>query len=232
MKTVSLAVSKKRGLSLGAICLGGALALGCVLIAVFEAALTPAYAVKSLVKVALFAGLPLLANRLSGGGHFQEMFRLNRKGLALTLALGLVVYGLIVGGYFLLRNRIDFSNIVPAQGGSGIDRGNLAWVALYVCLGNCFLEEFFFRGAGYLALSKVMNKKTAMVLSSACFSAYHIAIMAGWFAPLPFFGLLAALFVAGLFFCFLDDRAGSLLPSWGVHLFANLAIYTVAFMLF
>ncbi len=224
---------KKQAALSPATALACALVLGCVLIAAFEAAFQPAYAVKSAVKVALFTGLPLLASRLCGGGALGVLRPIWRKeALLAPLLLGVAVYAAIVGGYFLLRRWVDFSGIAGAQGASGIDRGNLAYVALYVCLVNCPLEEFFFRGAGYLALRQAMGDRPAMLLSSACFCAYHVAIMDGWFAPLPFVGLLAALFAAGLFLCYIDKRANSPLPAWAVHLFANAGIYTVAFLLF
>ena len=41
----------------------------------------------------------------------------------------------------------------------GITAGNFLWVAIYISVMNSFLEEFFFRGFGFITLKKYVNIK-------------------------------------------------------------------------
>ena len=81
------------------------------------------------------------------------------------------------------------------------------WSSIIICLGV----------AAWFALS---------------FALYHTAMMLGWFPPLLFLLALAGLTAGGVLFNLLDARAGTIFPSWAVHIFANLAINTVGFILF
>ena len=61
---------------------------------------------------------------------------------------------------------------------------------------------------------------------------YHIAMMIGWFSLYLFALILVGLFIGGFIFDWLDEKTGTLYPSWFVHMFANFAINTVGFILF
>ena len=63
------------------------------------------------------------------------------------------------------------------------------------------------------------------------FALYHIFIMSGWFSFGVFTLLLIALMLAGLIFDYLD-RKGTVYNSWALHMFANLGINTIGFMMF
>ena len=56
--------------------------------------------------------------------------------------------------------------------------------------------------------------------------------MIGWFSPLVFIIVMAGLFAGGMIFNYLNEKSGTVYPSWFVHMFANFAINTVGFMLF
>jgi len=105
-------------------------------------------------------------------------------------------------------------------------------VAIYISLINSLLEEFFFRGLGFLTLKKMTSRKFAYLFSAATFSLYHIAIMTSWFAPFLFIVLILSLFVAGIFFNWLNEKNHNIYSSWIVHMGANFAINTIGFILF
>ena len=96
--------------------------------------------------------------------------------------LGIGVYIIIVGSYFLTRNIIDFSNVTSSLSKNmGITSTNFIYVSLYISLMNSFLEEFFFRGFGFITLKKYTSRKTAYLFSSVLFAIYHIGMLVGMF---------------------------------------------------
>ena len=97
---------------------------------------------------------------------------------------------------------------------------------------NSLLEEFFFRGFIFLSLKKIIESRSAHIISAFLFSVYHIAIMSGWFS-LPIFILaMAGLFAGGIIFNLLNSKFNNIYISWLVHMFANFAINTIGLSLF
>ena len=142
-------------------------------------------------------------------------------------------FALIYGAYFALRSVFDFSAVTALLGkNAGVTAENFLWVSLYISFVNSLLEEFFFRGFAFLVLRRYAGERFACVFSALSFALYHTAMMLGWFPPLLFLLALAGLTAGGVLFNLLDARAGTIFPSWAVHIFANLAINTVGFILF
>ena len=209
----------------------GGLLVGCLVMAWVDGSLRPGYGVKSCIKLLLFSGL---AWGLYFRGHPGESAALFRRGPGLKRGLlgGAGVSALILGGYALLAPVLDLSQVAPSlEADLGVTAGNFLWVALYISLVNSLLEEFFFRGFGFLILSRACSTVVASLVSAALFALYHVAMMVGWVAwpvlVLAILGLLAA----GLLFNELDRRTGSLWTSWLIHLGANVSINAVGFLL-
>lgn len=207
--------------------------LGCAVMAAVDGLLRPPYWVKSGIKLLFFLLVPLLYCRFMGRISLKSLLFPGKRDFLGALLLGVCVYGLILGAYFVLRNFFDFSAITGLlAGNAGVNGGNFLWVSLYISLCNSLLEEFFFRGFAFLTLGRLAGRRTAYLFSSLSFAAYHIAMLAGWFS-LPLFLLaMAGLAAGGCIFNYLDEKRGSILPSWMVHMFANFAINTVGFILF
>lgn len=207
--------------------------LGCAAMTLVDGVLRPPYAVKSAVKVALFLLLPLLLGGLIGAGSYRALFHATARDLCRALVLGVGVFAVIFGAYLLLRGTVDLSGITALLGtNAGVTAENFLWVALYISFVNSLLEEFFFRGIAFLVLRRYTGARFACLYSALCFALYHTAMMLGWFPLLLFLLALAGLTVGGVLFNALDAKGGTLLPSWAVHIFANLAINTVGFVLF
>lgn len=115
---------------------------------------------------------------------------------------------------------------------AGVTAENFLWVSLYVSFVNSLLEEFFFRGFAFLVLRRYAGERFACLFSALSFALYHTAMMLGWFSPPLFLLALAGLAAGGVLFDLLDAGSGTIFPSWAVHIFANLAINTVGFILF
>ena len=164
---------------------------------------------------------------------FKKMFIPKKEGILKALLLGLGVYAVIVGGYFLTRNIIDFSGVTTGfTEGMGITGSNFIYVSLYISLMNSFLEEFFFRGFGFITLKKYTSRKVAYIFSSAVFALYHVGMLFGMFELGALLLLLFGLIIGGCIFNRLNELNNNVYPSWFVHMFANFAINTVGFILF
>lgn len=207
--------------------------LGCVCMGLVDAVIQPGYAVKSAIKLVLFMSAVLLWGKLFGRRPLRDMLRPSRRGIGTAVALGCAVFAVIMGAYLALRNVFDFSALTGSLTAStGVDGDSFIWVAIYIALVNSLLEEIFFRGFAFAGLRESIGRWPAYLFSAAAFALYHIAMMIGWF-DLPVLLLtLTGLFAGGVIFNFLDERMGSIYPSWLVHMMANLAINTIGLMLF
>ena len=211
--------------------------LSCAVMAVVDGIIEPSYAVKSAVKLVMFVAVPVLYMAASKDDDFRNMLIPKKKRLHAALAVGLFVYALIVGGYFVLRGSVDFSAVTDSLAqGEGVTRDNFVYVAIYISVVNSFCEELIFRGLSFGALKCYTSRRFAYAFSSVTFSAYHVAIMSGWFSPAVFVLLLAGLAAGGLVFDFIDDTKDGgrdcIYPSWVIHMFANLGINTIGLILF
>ena len=200
-----------------------------------DAFVHPPYFSKIPIKILFFLALPMLffVIHRDEWREFKAMFRIRKKGFLVSFILAIGVYGVIVGGYFLTRGFIDFSNVTSSlTEGMGITADNFLWVALYISVMNSFLEEFFFRGFGFITLKKYVSAKFAAFFSPVLFAFYHVGMMIGMFHPAALALMLVGLVIGGLIFGALNDRLGNIYPSWLVHMAANVAINTVGFILF
>lgn len=207
--------------------------LSCLAMSLVDAVIRPDYVVKSAIKIILFLTLPISYAMIAGGVPFRRLFSFQKEGLLMSLLLGFGVFTFILGGYFLIGPLFDFTNVTGAlQENIGVNAGNFVFVALYISIANSLLEEFFFRGFAFFTLKELVGRRFAYLFSAGAFAVYHMAIMTSWFSVELFLLLIAALFVAGLLFNWLNERNGNIYASWMVHMFANLAINTIGFMLF
>ena len=101
-----------------------------------------------------------------------------------------------------------------------------------------------FLNGGLNIINKMVNVRAKQVLGMAngtlinylegtalAFALYHVSITSNWGTPGLIVLMVAGLTAAGLFFNWLD-RDGSVLPSWLVHVGANLGTNAVGFILF
>jgi membrane protease YdiL (CAAX protease family) len=207
--------------------------LACGIMAFVEAVMVPGYIVKSAIKFVLFLILPMLILSRQKEVALLNILRIKGKELLFPILLGIGVYVFIIAAYYTIGRLFDFSQVADAiTGSSGVDKKEFVWVAFYISFVNSLLEEFFFRGIGFLLLSRFTTRRVAYVFSAAAFSLYHVAIMSSWFSIYLFLLLLVSLFVAGLLFDRLNEKSRTIYPSWLVHMCANIAINTIGFILF
>ena len=204
----------------------------CLAMALVDGVIRPGYAVKSAIKIALFMLIPLIASRLDRCVLYLQLLRPKKKGLLPAIALGIGIYVVILGGYFLVSPFFDFSQIAGAlTDNAGVTKDNFLYVSLYISFANSFLEEFFFRGFVFTNLKQYSGRKLAYIFSAAAFSLYHVAMMIGWFSPALFLLVMVGLVVGGMIFNCLNEKLDTIYCSWLTHMFANFAINTIGFML-
>ena len=204
----------------------------CLAMALVDGVIRPGYAVKSAIKIALFMLIPLIASRLDRSVFYLQLLRPKQKGLLPAIALGVGIYVVILGGYFLVSPFFDFSQIAGAlTNNAGVTKENFLYVSLYISFANSFLEEFFFRGFVFTNLKQHSGRKLAYIFSAAAFSLYHVAMMIGWFSPALFLLVMVGLVIGGMIFNWLNEKLDTIYCSWLTHMFANFAINTIGFML-
>ena len=200
-----------------------------------DAFIHPDYFVKILIKIIFFLALPMLffIKNKDDFKDFKKLFVFKKKGILSSFLLGIGVYAIILIGYFVSRRFVDFSKVTSnLTSGMGITANNFVYVSLYISLMNSFLEEFFFRGFGFITLKKYTSRKVAYLFSPILFAIYHVGMLVGMFHIAVIFLLLAGLIVGGCIFNYLNEKNENIYSSWFVHMFANFAINTIGFILF
>jgi membrane protease YdiL (CAAX protease family) len=206
-----------------------------IAVTLIDAFIHPNYFVKIPIKIVFFLALPMLffVKNREAFSDFKKLFVFRKSGILKAFLLGIGVYAVIVGGFLLTRNIIDYSNVTfNLTDGMGITASNFIYVSLYISLMNSFLEEFFFRGFGFITLKKYTTRKVAYIFSSVLFAIYHVGMLVGMFEFWALLLLLFGLIIGGCIFNFLNELNDNVYPSWFVHMFANFAINTVGFILF
>jgi membrane protease YdiL (CAAX protease family) len=201
----------------------------CALLFLFEQVIDVTYGIKTGLKIFLFAIVPLgfvLKTRA-----FTLFKNADKKGLLLGFLFGITSFLVVIVAFILFQDIIDTDSIVQNLEEKNITASTFLLIGLYITFGNSFLEEFFFRGFIFFNLVK-KNKVFAYVFSSLLFAIYHMAIFTGWFnLPLTVLALLG-LFIIGLVFNWLNQKSNSMLNSWLVHIFADIAIILIGCHLF
>ena len=203
------------------------------IMAIVDAVIVPSYFIKSLIKIILFGLIPITYFITNKDREIKNIFRINKKELTISLLVGIVVFLIIIGAYFLLGNLFDLSNITSSLTNDiGVSLDNFIYVSIYITIFNSFLEEFFFRGFAFLTLKKYSNLKFSFIFSAITFALYHVAMMITWISIPLLIMTIIGLFIGGLIFNYFNYKYNNLYSSWFIHMFANIAINTIGFILF
>lgn len=206
-----------------------------IIVCFIDAVIKPNYFLKIPIKMLFFLAFPVLffVRNKDDLKDFKQLFVLKKGGFVKALLLGITIFAVILGGYFATKNIIDFSNVTTSlTQNMGITADNFVYVAFYIAIVNSLLEEFFFRGYGFITLKKHSNRKFAYMSSSVIFAIYHIGMLLEMFNIGALFLLLIGLIVGGGIFNYLNESNKNIYTSWFVHMFANFAINTVGLILF
>lgn len=205
--------------------------IGCTIMAIVESILKPGYFYKSIIKMITFFSCFLIFKAINRTPLL--IFKIDdKKQLLISLLIGLVVYGIIISGYYIFKDLINFNNITNnLLEKENITKNNFIYVSVYISIINSFIEELFFRGFAFIELKKHLKTTFAYLISAILFAIYHIFIIFSWFSLPLFILLLISLIIAGIIFNYFD-RKGSIYHSWIIHICANLSINTIGFIMF
>lgn len=207
--------------------------IACIVMGIVDAVIQPGYAIKSAIKIIMFLLIPIVYGLFFKEFNIKNLMKPDKKGLCIALCLGFVIYGVILGAYWIFKDVFDFSALTGSLNETtGVNKSNFIWVAIYISFVNSLLEEFFFRGFSFITLKKLISRRFAYVFSSMAFALYHIAMMIGWFVLPVILISLVGLFIGGMIFNRFDEKSENIYLSWLIHMFANFATNTIGFILF
>ncbi len=207
--------------------------LACLGMFIFESQFSPNFLVKSGVKVSIFCIGIFLYYALTENKFTQaNIKKISLKKLRFNLAIGGAVFILLLLGYYLISGFIDLENIkANLLTREKISKENFVYVSLYISIVNSFLEELFFRGFIFGEMKEKGHRRLGYLWSPALFALYHISIVDSWFSPVIFVLIILGLFMVGVFFNYLMEKADSFIGSWIVHGMSNVAINLIGFIM-
>ena len=207
--------------------------IACIVMGIVDAVIQPGYAIKSAIKIIMFLLIPIVYGLFLKEFNIKNLMKPDKKGLCIALCLGFVIYGVVLGAYWIFKDVFDFSALTGSLNETtGVNKSNFIWVAIYISFVNSLLEEFFFRGFSFITLKKLTSRRFAYVFSSMAFALYHIAMMIGWFGLPVILISLVGLFIGGMIFNRFNEKRENIYLSWLIHMFANFATNTIGFILF
>lgn len=199
-----------------------------ILLLGIEQGLTVSYTTKTIAKVLLFLGIPLILF-YKNGLSFLYFRKIDRQSSSASIVFGIAIVTIIVISFIKLRTVIDIDALILSLAEIGVTASTFPLVAAYILFGNSLLEEFFFRG---LLPSFFNNFWCRMLIPSFLFAIYHITIFLTWFS-LPLLVLAVfGLWIGGIIFQLVNEKSGTILPSWTIHIFADIGVLLVGTYMF
>lgn len=186
------------------------------------------YIVKSLSKVALFLLIPLFLFRQTGF-PFMIVRQTARKSMKIAIGSGFAVMTVIIIAFIIFLPFIDIDALLIDLGEAGVTSTVFPFVAIYILFGNSLLEEFFFRG---LLPNFFEQSQLRILVPSFFFAIYHVAIFLPWFnLPILLIAVIG-LWIGGIIFQLANERSRTILPSWTIHMFADVGVLLVGVYIF
>ena len=155
--------------------------------------------------------------------------RPNFSALRWGLGTGAIVGAFIVVLYHIaFAGRLDAEPLLAKAGAYGA-MDHFALFAVFLCLGNSGMEEYYWRWFVFGELRRVMRLPWAMILSALGFTLHHIVVLSAYFPDLSLVVLFnAGVFAGGCIWAFVYHRCGSIYGPWLSHLMVDVAIMVVA----
>lgn len=188
-----------------------------------EQSVEVAYIWKTVAKMILFLLVPLFLFR-KVGFPFLRLRQTDQKSMKIAIGSGLAIMGIIIAAFIALQPFIDIAALLVDLADAGITATTFPFIALYILLGNSMLEEFYFRG---LLPTLVGKSRIRFILPSFLFAIYHIAIFLPWFSPALLILAVAGLWVGGVIFQLANEKSGTILPSWMIHMCADIGVLLI-----
>ncbi|MBN1268057.1 MAG: CPBP family intramembrane metalloprotease, partial [Kiritimatiellae bacterium] len=150
----------------------------------------------------------------------------HRRALPGGLLVGALMAAVILGAMATPLGRIvarsaDSIRLKTEQ--LGVLNGYVPF-AVFLSLVHSLMEEYFWRWFVFGNLRRVLARNSALVLANVAFASHH-AIIVTQFFPLGWGLLLAAgIGLAGVAWCLMYERQGTLCGAWLAHTLADAAV--------
>lgn len=197
------------------------------------------YTAKSLIKLALFLGLPLLYwfawLRLSWREVINKVVPRKDQWPRLLLALAAGTAIIVAANLLVvpLCRLFGIESVVQEiRSRTHTTRKTLMLALFYIPLVNALAEELFFRSFCFLGLADLGFRRLALLFSAVLFSLYHLSIFQNWFSPAVLLLSLGGLFICGLLLNRIVLRDRHILGVWLLHGLVNVAIIAISLPFF
>ena len=187
------------------------------------------YIWKTLAKIVLFVGVPFLYVRFTDK-NFSILKRVKINQLKPAFFLGFIVFITILLAFILFKDSIDLATLKrDLETRVGVTASIFPFVALYILLGNSFLEEFFFR---VWLVDLFQKSRWQWFMPSFSFAIYHISIFLPWFEwPILLLAVIG-LFIGGLLFQWVNKTSDTIYAGWIIHISADIGVLLIGFYMF
>jgi membrane protease YdiL (CAAX protease family) len=200
---------------------------------VFDDVADPSYLAKQLLRIPFLVVIPYLWLRHRNPTNLEELRpkRVTFRDVRISVWSGLVVYVGAIGGYAIIYLFSDASSITTELMATGITRSNILYVGIYMSFVNAYVEEFFFRGVLHQPFQDTSPIKGYLV-TSGLWALFHLGIVSVYFEPLLLISLLIGMMIVGSFLVFVNRYGRGLMNSYLVHVFADLAMFSIGLYLY
>jgi len=158
---------------------------------------------------------------------------LRRGGLGTGVTLGLAIGAVIWMAYWLIgRHLIDPESMRALAATNGLD---VPWRYLLACgalaLVNSLLEEYVFRWFIVGQCLRLMRAVPAIIVAATIFTLHHIISVQAYVDHWGLTALICAgVFMGGAAWSWCYARFGSIWPGWISHVIADLAVFSVGWV--
>jgi len=145
---------------------------------------------------------------------------------------GVLLYFLIVGGYFLFQDVFSFESVFPVLKKWGISADGKGLIFAIMILFNGLLEEMFWRGYLLRKVKTTLSTGMTIFLVSLFYTSYHCATIFAFFhfSFLSFVSIIG-IFVLGFFWGFIRLFSNSIWISMLGHTLVTFAYMTIFLLL-
>ena len=201
--------------------------------------LMASYALKSIVKVLMFLGIPYFCLRfepINIRRKLKNLFRIKKRERLVLIQI------ILAGSVIILAANLLAKPLITAFGIAGImseikarahtDMRVFITALIHIPLVNALVEELFFRAFLFMHVYEQGYPGAAMLGSASLFSLYHLAMFRSWFPWPVLIMVLGALFLAGILLNYMLLRWKRIVLIWSLHGLVNLAILLLAWKVF
>lgn len=156
-------------------------------------------------------GIPILdvlvLQKRNLGGFFSSIgFTLKgfesgkiKKSLITGILHGIIIYGLMLFAYFILRNKVELNNVLEVVQQWGIPYSKKWMLFLIVVFFNGFVEEIFWRGYCFSRLKQSIGGWQAVLVITFFYTSYHFVTLISFFGfSVLSISLIITVFSAGI----------------------------------